>query len=88
MTVDWTMRISDFPVLTFVVAFLLMTIAAWIGGVIASRRGPMTSDARDDFNVVQAATLTLLGLIIGFTFSMALNRYDQRKNYEDECAPC
>jgi hypothetical protein len=33
---------------------------------------------------VQGATLTLLGLIIGFTFSMALGRYDQRKNYEEE----
>jgi hypothetical protein len=26
----------------------------------------------------------LLGLIIGFTFSMAVGRYDQRKNYEEE----
>jgi len=26
----------------------------------------------------------LLGLIIGFTFSMAVSRYDQRKNYEEE----
>jgi hypothetical protein len=33
--------------------------------------------------VVPAATLTLLGLIIGFSFSMAINRYDQRKNYEE-----
>jgi hypothetical protein len=32
---------------------------------------------------VQAATLTLLGLIIGFSFSMAISRYDQRKNYEE-----
>ena len=84
MTPDWSMRISDYPLVTLVAAFVLMTLAAWIGGVIAARRGPMTSDARDDFNVVQAATLTLLGLIIGFTFSMALNRYDQRKNYEEE----
>lgn len=36
------------------------------------------------FGVIEAATLTLLGLIIGFTFSMALGRYDQRKNYEEE----
>jgi hypothetical protein len=28
--------------------------------------------------------LTLLALIIGFTFSMALGRYDMRKNYEEE----
>ncbi|TDW58620.1 hypothetical protein EDF57_1212 [Novosphingobium sp. PhB55] len=31
-----------------------------------------------------AAILTIMGLIIGFTFSMAVGRYDQRKNYEEE----
>ena len=30
-----------------------------------------------------SATLTLLGLLIGFSFSMAVSRYDQRKNYEE-----
>lgn len=39
---------------------------------------------REDFGIILAATLTLLGLIVGFTFSMALGRYDQRKNYEEE----
>src|ERR1022692_4980029 len=38
---------------------------------------------REDFNIVEAATLTLLGLIIGFSFSMATTRYDLRKNYEE-----
>lgn len=33
--------------------------------------------------MVVTATLTLLGLIIGFSFSMAIGRYDQRKNYEE-----
>jgi len=37
---------------------------------------------RNDSNVILSATLTLLILIIGFTFSMAINRYDQRKKYE------
>jgi hypothetical protein len=37
----------------------------------------------EDFGIVQTATLTLLALIIGFTFSMAVSRYDQRKNYEE-----
>jgi hypothetical protein len=32
---------------------------------------------------VGAATLTLLGLIAGFTFSMAICRYDPRKAYEE-----
>jgi hypothetical protein len=45
---------------------------------------PFDKDAREDFTVVQGATLTLLGLIIGFSFSMAISRYDQRKNYEEE----
>ena len=27
--------------------------------------------------------LTLLGLLIGFAFSMAVTRYDQRKDYEE-----
>ena len=34
--------------------------------------------------VVTNAALTLLALIIGFSFSMAVTRYDQRKNYEEE----
>ena len=38
---------------------------------------------RHDFNVVQAATLTLLALIVGFSFSMAVSRYDQRKTLEE-----
>ena len=33
--------------------------------------------------IVVGATLTLLGLLIGFSFSMAINRYDQRKLYEE-----
>jgi hypothetical protein len=44
----------------------------------------MESEEREDFGVLLTATLTLLGLIIGFTFSMAISRYDQRKNYEEE----
>ncbi|WP_083228683.1 hypothetical protein [Bordetella sp. H567] len=42
------------------------------------------NDAREDFSVVQSATLTLLALVIGFNLSMAVSRYDQRKNYEEE----
>jgi hypothetical protein len=44
---------------------------------------PLASERRDDFSVVQSAAMTLLGLLIGFTFSMAISRYDQRKNYEE-----
>jgi hypothetical protein len=54
-----------------------------MGGRLAAR-ATIVRESPDDFGVIQTATLTLLGLIIGFTFSMALNRYDQRKNLEEE----
>ena len=77
--------ILDYPLLMlFPLSFLAMGLAAWIGGWFAARRSSFATEIREDFNVIQAATLTLLGLIIGFTFSMALNRYDQRKNLEEE----
>jgi hypothetical protein len=41
-------------------------------------------DDRDDFKLVLGATLTLLSLLIGFSFSMATSRFDQRKAYEEE----
>jgi hypothetical protein len=43
----------------------------------------MEEGVREDFGVILAATLSILGLIIGFSFSMAINRYDQRKNCEE-----
>ena len=43
----------------------------------------LTDETREDFGFILGASLTLLGLLIGFTFSMATNRYDQRKNYEE-----
>jgi hypothetical protein len=44
----------------------------------------LKEEVRNDFGVVLGATLTLLGLLIGFSFSMAVSRYDQRKNYEEQ----
>ena len=47
-------------------------------------RNPMAVHKQDkDLGVILAATLTLLALIIGFTVSMASNRYDQRRNLEE-----
>jgi len=73
---------TDYPLLVFVLSFFGMSLSVLIGASFLRRRRRLEDDMRDDFGVIQAATLTLLGLIIGFTFSMAMNRYDQRKNYE------
>ena len=73
----------DFPFICFVLAFVVLLVSVLIG--VSSRNGPwkLKEDEREDFDIVLAASLTLLGLIIGFSFSMALSRYDQRKNYEE-----
>ena len=74
----------DFPLVVFAISFVLLWIAARIGATVLRRRRELDEGARDDFGVILGATLTLLGLIIGFSFSMAISRYDQRKLYEEE----
>ena len=77
------MDVTVYPTLVFVLCFIGLTLAAWIGVLLSKNRG-VEAEVREDFGIILAATLTLLGLIVGFTFSMALGRYDQRKNYEEE----
>src|SRR5271154_165344 len=74
----------DYPSVVFVSTLVAMSLSAWIGASVLRRVKGLTAESREDFNVVQAATLTLLALMIGFSFSMAVGRYDQRKNYEEE----
>ena len=71
----------DYPRLIFVATFLVFWAAAWIGRSLYRHR--QVPD-QDEFRFVVGGTLTLLGLIIGFTFSMAVSRYDQRKNCEEQ----
>jgi hypothetical protein len=75
-------RLLNFPVIFSVFALGLLWSAAQFGAALRRRRA-LVEEARDDFGTVQAASLTLLGLIIGFSFSMAVGRYDLRKNYEE-----
>jgi len=77
------MNPMNYPILVLVLSFVLLYVAAHIGDVLRNRVFPLNEDARNDFGVVLGATLTLLGLLIGFSFSMAVSRYDQRKNYEE-----
>jgi hypothetical protein len=72
----------NYPRIFFFFSFLILWVAAQIGSSFRRRR-PLRDEERDDFGVVQTATLTLLGLIIGFSFSMAVSRYDLRKTYEE-----
>jgi hypothetical protein len=76
-------KIVDFPLLVFAVSFIALWFSALAGAFFRKKVGPVEPDQQADFGVVQGAVLTLLGLLIGFTFSMAINRYEQRKNYEE-----
>jgi hypothetical protein len=74
----------DYPLLVFVVSLITLRVATSVGEYLVTRRGVPEEGTRADLYIVLTATLTLLGLIIGFCFSMAVSRYDQRKNYEEE----
>lgn len=72
------------PVPIFIITFAVLCVAAWLGATRFDRLHAEAGTLRREFGVIQNATLTLLGLIVGFTFSMALDRYEQRKGFEAE----
>jgi hypothetical protein len=75
--------ILDRPLVIFAASLLAQWLAAYIGDLFRARVRPLSKDQREDFDTIQTASLTLLAVIIGFSFSMAVTRYDQRKNYEE-----
>jgi len=77
-------NLVNYPIIPLVVALLLFWFSAWIGALLRAKKGDITEERRDFFGIILGAALTLLGLIIAFSFSMAVNRYDQRKNYEEQ----
>jgi len=74
----------DYPIFVLVVSLLAFWSAAWIGSSFRKRKGPSEDQYPEELRFILGSILTLLGLIIGFTFSMAVSRYDQRKNYEEQ----
>ena len=74
---------TQYPLLLFAVSLMALWLSARAGLSFRRRQGIWDEERREDFGFILAATLTLLGLIIGFSFSMATSRYDQRKNYEE-----
>jgi hypothetical protein len=73
---------TDYPVILFLLSFFVLSLSALTGASFLTKQRKLDKEVREDFNIIMSATLTLLGLIIGFSFSMAMNRYDQRKNCE------
>jgi hypothetical protein len=72
----------DHPFLVIVGTLLAFWLAARLGALLRVRGQALEEE--QDFRFVLGGTLTLLGLIVGFTFSMAVSRYDQRKRAEEQ----
>jgi hypothetical protein len=75
---------------TFVSPFVVLGVfvtaqgfAVYAGDLLRRKMRPVKEEERADFDIIRAAALTLLALIIGFSFAMAVTRYDQRKNFEE-----
>jgi hypothetical protein len=76
-------NVSDYPVLVFVISFFVLSLSVPIGANFLRKLRKWEESKREDFGIILGAALTLLALILGFSFSMAVSRYDQRKNYEE-----
>jgi len=72
-----------FSFLVLMLSLVMLWLSVRFGVYFRKRRRTLEENEREDFGIIMAAILTLLGLIIGFSFSMAITRYDQRKNLEE-----
>jgi hypothetical protein len=76
-------RLTDFPTIVLILSFLLLWLSGGFGASLRRKRKLPDEAAGADPGLILGASLTLLGLIIGFTFSMAITRFEQRTNYEE-----
>lgn len=74
--------LAHYPFFVFVLTFVFLSVATMAGVSLHRRYPTVTADHKEELGVILAATLTLLALIIGFSFAMATNRYDERKKLE------
>jgi hypothetical protein len=72
----------DSPVLFGPLVILLLVAAGWAGGWLRSRQTLASAEAPTSFKTLEGAVLGLLSLLLGFSFAMAVGRYDHRKQLE------
>src|SRR4029079_15108506 len=71
------------PFAAFAAILIAQIMAAYAGALFRRKARPLKDEDRSDFDVLRTAGVTHFGLLIGFSFSMAVSRYDQRKNLEE-----
>jgi hypothetical protein len=78
---EYPLGLLEYPLVMSLLVGLGMAAAALIG-IDVNRRRAADPDARDYRGLFVGSTLGLLSLVIGFTLSMSVARYDLRKAYE------
>ena len=63
----------------FVVSLIVLWLGILLGVWVRSSRTEVVESESKVLTVLEGALLTLFGLLMGFTFSMAVSRYDMRK---------
>src|SRR5438105_2447633 len=67
------------PLWILFLAFVGLLLALVETGYRLGRRQPTDDQERSQVGVIQGALLALLGLLLGFSFSMAATRFEARK---------
>jgi hypothetical protein len=73
----------DDPIWVFIVSLIALLLADMTGAYFSEKRPELSETEKNVLGVILTGVLTLYAVIIGFSFSMATARYDQRKNYEE-----
>jgi hypothetical protein len=77
-------QLMNYPLLIGIITVACLWATARLGAELRRRMKPLDESHDEEYRTVLGATLTLVGLLIGFSFSMAISRYDVRKDYEEE----
>lgn len=77
MSGDFAFRLG--PYAFFVAAFIVSLLVTWLGFVIGKRIGPPKNETHAAaLNTSLASVFVIVGLILSFSFSFAVSRYEQR----------
>ncbi len=71
------------PITILVLSFFTMWLGAQAGDFIRKRQRTLEEAEQQEHDSIVNTTLTQLALIVGCSFSMAIGRYDMRKNHEE-----
>jgi hypothetical protein len=77
------MTLLHHPFWVFAIALIGLWLASLAGLWLRNRSASADGKRSEDFDLILGSALTLLALLVGFSFSMAAERYGQRKTFEE-----